>query len=60
MRGTDLLTRADLARELGVSPRTVNRLWAQRRLARTRIGRFAGTRRIDLEKFINKNTTQAL
>jgi DeoR/GlpR family transcriptional regulator of sugar metabolism len=60
MRGRDLLTREDLAQELGVSGRTVNRLWAQRKLARTRVGRFSGTRPIDLEKFKQRNTQQAL
>lgn len=59
MRG-DLLTREELARKLRVSPRTINRYWAQRILPRTRLGGLVGTRPADFEKAMEKRTQKAL
>lgn len=56
----ELLSRAALARQFGVSERTINRWWAQRLLPRTRIGNVVGTRPVDLEKALQKRTQPAL
>lgn len=49
-----LLTREQVAKLLGVSPRTVNNLLARRELARVKIGSRTLVRRSSIEAFLKK------
>jgi excisionase family DNA binding protein len=51
---TEFLTKADVARECKVSPRTVDHWIASRRLRYFKLGRLVRIRRSDLQKSLEK------
>jgi excisionase family DNA binding protein len=60
MTRSPLLDWNGAAERLGVTPRMVRELWAQRKLAAVHVGRHVRFAEEDLDRFIEANRTEAV